>query len=68
MWFGWKRLIPAGLIWIFVTAVVNTEGVSRNWRLATFGLVFLIVLAWIGKGDPRLREAVTPQRRIHGAA
>lgn len=68
MWLGWKRLIPAALLWIFVTAVVNTEGVSRNWRLAVFGGLFLIVLVWVGKGDPRLRGAVTPQRRLRGTA
>ena len=64
MWLGWKRLIPAGLTWIFVTAVVNTDGVSRGVRLAVFGVLFAIVLVWVGRGDPRLRMAVTPQKRI----
>ena len=64
MWLGWKRLIPAGLLWIMVTAVVNTEGVSREVRLAMFGALFLIVLFWVGRGDPRLTRAVTPQRRL----
>lgn len=69
MWLGWKRLIPAGLIWIFVTAIVNTDSVSRNWRLATFGVLFLIVMLWAGKGDPRLAGAVIPQkRRVDGAS
>lgn len=68
MWLGWKRLIPAGLIWIFVTAVVNTEEVPRNFRLAMFGLLFIGVLVWVGRGDPRLTGAVTPQRRPDGAA
>ncbi len=69
MWLGWKRLIPAGLIWIFVTAIVNTDSVSRNWRLATFGLLFLVVMVWLGKGDPRLSGALVPQkRRVDGAA
>ncbi|MPZ68884.1 MAG: NADH-quinone oxidoreductase subunit H [Actinobacteria bacterium] len=67
MWLGWKRLIPASLVWIMVTAVVNTEGVSRNARLVVFGILFVIVLFWLGKGDPRLTGAVTPQRRrVHG--
>jgi NADH-quinone oxidoreductase subunit H len=63
MWLGWKRLIPAALVWIMVTAVVNTEGISRGVRLGVFGVLFLIVLAWIGRGDPRLTQAVTPQRQ-----
>jgi NADH-quinone oxidoreductase subunit H len=63
MWLGWKRLIPAALVWILVTAIVNTDGVSRGVRLAVFGVLFLIVLAWVGRGDPRLTQAVTPQRR-----
>jgi NADH-quinone oxidoreductase subunit H len=62
MWLGWKRLIPAALVWIMVTAVVNTEGISRGVRLGVFGVLFLIVLAWVGRGDPRLTRAVTPQR------
>jgi NADH-quinone oxidoreductase subunit H len=65
MWLGWKRLIPAGLTWIFVTAVVNTDGVSRSVRFAVFGVLFAIVLIWVGRGDPRLRMAVTPQKRLN---
>ena len=63
MWLGWKRLIPAALVWIMVTAVVNTDGVSRGVRLGVFGVLFLVVLAWVGRGDPRLTQAVTPPRR-----
>jgi NADH-quinone oxidoreductase subunit H len=63
MWLGWKRLIPAALVWILVTAIVNTDGVSRGVRLGVFGVLFLMVLAWVGRGDPRLTQAVTPQRR-----
>ena len=66
MWLGWKRLIPAALVWIMVTAIVNTDGVSRGVRLGVFGVLFLIVLAWVGRGDPRLTQAVTPQRRSAG--
>jgi NADH-quinone oxidoreductase subunit H len=66
MWLGWKRLIPAALVWIMVTAVVNTEGISRGVRLGVFGVLFLIVLAWVGRGDPRLTRAVTPQRQRTG--
>lgn len=64
MWLGWKRLIPAALVWIAVTAVVNTEGVTRGVRLAVFGALFLLVLYFVARGDPRLREATTPRRRI----
>lgn len=63
MWLGWKRLIPASLIWIMVTAVVNTPGISRNIRLAVFGALFLGVVTWVFRGDPRMKDIVTPQRR-----
>ncbi|MDQ3619944.1 MAG: NADH-quinone oxidoreductase subunit H [Actinomycetota bacterium] len=63
MWLGWKRLIPAALVWIMVTAVVNTPGISRNIRLAVFGALFLGVVAWVFRGDPRMKDIVTPQRR-----
>jgi NADH-quinone oxidoreductase subunit H len=63
MWLGWKRLIPGALAWIMVTAVVNTEGVSRNARAGVFIVLFLIVLVWVGRGDPRLTETVAPQRK-----
>ena len=62
MWLGWKRLIPGALLWIMVTAVVNTEGVSRGARLAVFATLFIVVVLWVGRGDPRLAETVAPQR------
>ena len=62
MWLGWKRLIPAALIWIMVTAVVNTEGISRNIRLGVFGTLFLVALWWIGRGDPRLAQVAATKR------
>ena len=69
MWLGWKRLIPGALVWIMVTAVVNTDGVSRNWRLGVFATLGLIIIVWVGRGDPRLTEGVTPRRRVsRGAA
>lgn len=64
MWLGWKRLIPAALLWIMVTATVNTEGVSRNVRLAVFAGLFLLVLFFVARGDPRLKGAAAPQRRV----
>lgn len=63
MWLGWKRLIPAALLWIMVTAVTNTEGVSRGFRLAMFASLFVLVLIWVGRGDPRLAEVIAPQRK-----
>ncbi|MGH2699009.1 MAG: NADH-quinone oxidoreductase subunit NuoH [Actinomycetota bacterium] len=68
MWLGWKRLIPVALLWIMVTAVVNVnpEGVDqqtlRNIRLAVFGGLFLLVLFVVARGDPRLKQVVTPER------
>jgi hypothetical protein len=64
MWLGWKRLIPAAVVWIMVTATVNTEGISRNVRLAVFGALFLLIVLWVGRGDPRLAEVITPERRL----
>jgi NADH-quinone oxidoreductase subunit H len=63
MWLGWKRLIPAALLWIMVTAVVNTEGVSRGARLGVFAALFFVVVLWVGRGDPRLAETVAPRPR-----
>jgi NADH-quinone oxidoreductase subunit H len=69
MWLGWKRLIPAALLWILFTAVVNTQGLSRNVRLGVFVALFVIVATWLLRGDPRLQQAMAPQRRLdHGAA
>jgi NADH-quinone oxidoreductase subunit H len=62
MWLGWKRLIPAALVWIVVTATVNTEGVSRNIRLAVFVVLAGLILVWVGRGDPRLALVMTPER------
>jgi NADH-quinone oxidoreductase subunit H len=61
MWLGWKRLIPAALAWIMFTAVVNTEGVSPKARLIAFGVLFVLAIALLGRGDPRLVGAVGPQ-------
>ena len=69
MWLGWKRLIPATLLWIMFTAVVNTEEVSRAVRLGVFAALFVVVGVWLLRGDPRLRQATLPQRRpSRGAA
>ena len=69
MWLGWKRLIPADLVCVMVTTLVNTEGVARNVRLGVFAVLFLVILMWVARGDPRLAEAITPQRRAaRGAA
>jgi NADH-quinone oxidoreductase subunit H len=64
MWLGWKRLIPAALLWIMVTAVVNTAGIDRGVRLAVFGALFVLVLGFVVRGDPRQKTAVSPQRRV----
>lgn len=63
MWLGWKRLIPASLIWIAVTAIVNTPEIGRGVRFVVFGLLFVGILIYAGRGDPRLTGAVAPQAR-----
>ncbi len=68
MWLGWKRLIPASLAWIMATAVFNTEELGRPWKMGTLGVLFVIAMIWIGRGDPRLLSAATPQRGIRGAS
>ena len=66
MWLGWRRLIPAALLWIMFTAVVNTTGLSRGVRLGVFVGLFVVVGLWLLRGDPRLRTVTTPQRRPSG--
>ncbi|MFN2488650.1 MAG: NADH-quinone oxidoreductase subunit H, partial [Actinomycetota bacterium] len=64
MWLGWKRLIPAALLWIMFVAVVNTEGLSRGVRFGVFLGLFAIVGLWLLRGDPRLRRSTTPERGV----
>ena len=64
MWLGWKRLIPAALVWIMVTAAVNTDEVTRGVRLAIFGALGIAILIWVGRGDPRLLQATTPKKGV----
>jgi NADH-quinone oxidoreductase subunit H len=69
MWLGWKRLIPAALLWIMFTAIVNTADLSRGVRMAAFLALFVIVGAWLLRGDPRLRQLTTlPVGVTRGAA
>jgi NADH-quinone oxidoreductase subunit H len=69
MWLGWKRLIPLALGWILFTAVVNTPGLSVTWRRAVFAALFVVVAAWLVRGDPRLRDLARPKERLsRGAA
>ncbi|MDQ3952729.1 MAG: NADH-quinone oxidoreductase subunit H [Actinomycetota bacterium] len=63
MWLGWKRLIPGALVWIMVTAVFNTSELSRNVRMGVFAAVMLLVLVWVGRGDPRLRSLAESRRK-----
>ena len=62
MWLGWKRLIPAALVWIMVTAAFNTEDLSTQWKIGVVAVVGLVIVVWVGRGDPRLAQATTPQR------
>jgi NADH-quinone oxidoreductase subunit H len=62
MWLGWKRLIPASLAWILVTAVLNTPGLSRGVQFGTLGVMALALMIWVGKGDPRLEGIVSVRK------
>jgi NADH-quinone oxidoreductase subunit H len=64
MWLGWKRLIPGALVWIVVTAVLNSdpEEVPTSARLWVMTAVFAVLLAWVWRGDPRLK-ALEPWRK-----
>ena len=64
MWLGWKRLIPASLAWILVTAVLNTPGLSRGVQFATLGVMAVALMIWVGKGDPRLQGIVSVRKEV----
>ena len=69
MWLGWKRLIPAALGWIMVTAVLNTPGIARGVQFVTLGLAAVVLMLWVGRGDPRLKGIVaTTKGAARGAA
>lgn len=69
MWLGWRRLIPAAIVWIMITAIVNTDGVARSFKLGVFALFGLAIIYWAGRGDPRLTQAVVPtKKRVSGGA
>ena len=63
MWLGWKRLIPAALVWIMVTAAFNTAELDRQVRMGVFAAVMALVLVWVGRGDPRLRSLAESRQR-----
>jgi NADH-quinone oxidoreductase subunit H len=69
MWLGWKRLIPAALLWIMVTATVNTAELSSRIRYGIFAAFAIVILLWVGRGDPRLAQVVAARKGAsHGAA
>jgi NADH-quinone oxidoreductase subunit H len=63
MWLGWKRLIPAALVWIMATAVLNTDDLSNRWKFGVMIAIGLVIVVWVGRGDPRLAQATIPRRR-----
>jgi NADH-quinone oxidoreductase subunit H len=69
MWLGWKRLIPAALLWIMVTATVNTAELSSQIRYGIFAAFAIVILLWVGRGDPRLAQVVAARKGAsHGTA
>ena len=63
MWLGWRRLIPFAVVWIMITAVVNTDEVHRYIKLGVFAAFGVALVLWAGRGDPRLTQAVVPTKR-----
>jgi NADH-quinone oxidoreductase subunit H len=49
MHFGWKRLMPAALLWILVVATIRAielnGGIDRQWLFAAIGLCLVAILA-----------------------
>jgi NADH-quinone oxidoreductase subunit H len=66
MWLGWKRLIPAALGWIMFTAVVNTPDLPQQARWVAIGTLFVVVMVWVGRGDPRLK-GIVPRKQVSSA-
>jgi NADH-quinone oxidoreductase subunit H len=64
MWLGWKRLIPAALLWIMFTAVLNSGELPLRARWIAVGVLFAVLLVWLWRGDPRLTGAAAPQRKL----
>jgi NADH-quinone oxidoreductase subunit H len=68
MWLGWKRLIPLSLGWIVVSAILRAPDLDRSWRVGAMVVAFGLAMLWLGRGDPRLRDAIAPQKGVsHGA-
>jgi NADH-quinone oxidoreductase subunit H len=69
MRFGWKFLIPAGLIWIVAVSMIRAirvqqpEGTSRLVLLAGLILIVLFVL-WAFLASTRRDEEAAAERRV----
>jgi hypothetical protein len=46
-----------------VTAVYNTAELDRNVRMGVFVVAMLLVLVWVGRGDPRLKSLAESRAR-----
>ncbi|WP_232819798.1 NADH-quinone oxidoreductase subunit NuoH [Nocardioides allogilvus] len=64
MAFGWKRLIPASLVWIVLVATIRVltleGGIDRSYILAGAGVLLALCIVLFFVGDSAEEEETTP--------
>ncbi len=68
MHFGWKRLMPAALLWILVVATIRVVelngGIDRQWLFAAIGLCLVALVALTFVGEKKQSDAAAQQDAV----